>query len=413
MDRNVRWMGVGGAVRATGMSLIAPFFVLYLRNILGLGYAEVGLLAVLTGVVPLAVVPIAGLVTDRLGRRRLFLAALVLEASAMFACAYAMHQRLLVPLLIGVATVQTVGTIAGPALSAYVADFAVGSDRTLGYTWLRVGWNVGFSVGVFTGGALIGWVGFVDVGLLAGTFLFAATLVLAAVLEPSPYDRRLAEGRRASAGPGTAPVASFRQSFGVLGRDRPFLALCAATAIGMLAVGQWSVTFPIYVNTVLRIPYSILGIGLAMNGVLVVVGQPPTTRAALGHRHTSVLILGLLLYGVGFLLLGLAGFFPTAVVGLFFVVVFVLTMGENVVSVPTTTLPSNLAPPTEIGAYNGGFFAALGVGQVLAPAFGGLVLALGWDPLATWAILVAPALPAAYLIGHYVTPRLSATANRA
>jgi MFS family permease len=406
-------MGVGGAVRATGMSLIAPFFILYLRNILDLGYPEIGLLALLTGVVPLAIVPIAGLVTDRLGRRRLFLAALAGEAASMLGCAAAMQGHDLLALVVGVAVLQTVGTIGGPAISAYVADFVHGSERTLGFTWLRVGWNVGFTIGVFSGGALIGAVGFVEVGLLAGLCLASATAVLALMLDPSPYDRALAAPGPGAAGSARSPAVPFRQSLGVLGRDRPFLALCAATALGALAAGQWGSTFPIFVNTILKVPYLILGLGLALNGLLVVFAQTATTRAAIGHRHTSVLVVGILLYVAGFLLLGAVSLLVFAIVPMFFVVVFVLTMGENVMSVPTTTLPSNLAPPSEIGSYNGGFFALYGVGQILAPAIGGFVLSLGWDPLLTWAVLMVPALPATLLILRFVAPRLDAHANRA
>lgn len=413
MNRNVRWLGFGGAVRATGMSLIAPYFVLYLRNVLGVGYAEIGLLALLTGVVPLAIVPVAGLVTDRLGRRRLFLGALVAEATFILLTALAMHERSLVLLITAVAVVQTVGTIGGPALSAYVADFAAGSERTRGFTWLRVGWNFGFTAGVFSGGVLIGTLGFVDVGLLGGAFLFVGTGALAVMLEPSPYDLALSGRRSAGSAAGPPAPTSFRESLAVLGRDRPFLALCAATAIAMVAAGQWAVTFPVYVNTVLHIPYGLLGLGLALNGVLVVVGQPPTTRLAIGRRHTSVLVLGVLLYAAGFLLLGLSGSTSIDVTWAFFGVVVVLTMGENVLSIPTTTLPSNLAPPAEIGAYNGAFNAVAGVGQLLAPGVGGLALALGWSPITTWGLLVLPAFPAALLVVRFVAPRLPDAANRA
>ena len=79
--------------------------------------------------------------------------------------------------------------------------------------------------------------------------------------------------------------------------------------------------------------------------------------------------------------------------------------------VPFTTLPSNLAPPMEIGAYNGVFIAFAGLGGLLAPGLGGAVLATGASPLAVWSILVAPVLPAALILRSYVTPRLRAEAN--
>lgn len=414
MDQNVRWLGFGAVVRATGVSLVLPFLVLYLRNVLDIGYVEIGVLVALTGVVPLLLVPFAGLLTDRVGRRRVFLSALVAEAGSILALAGVMQSRSLLGVLGFATAVQVVGTVAGPAISAYVADYAEGSERTLGYTWVRIGWNVGFTLGVFAGGALIGLVGFVEVALLAGGVLLGSTGFLAVFLDASPYD--LARARRPFRGAvASDPVRSrsIRESLSILSRDRPFLGLCAAVAVAQLTVGQWGTIFPLYVNTVLGIPYAILGAGLALNGLVVVFGQAPMTRASLGHRHSSLLLLSLVTYSAGFLLLGVVGQFSLLVVPSFFLVVFVLTVGENLGAIPATTLPSNLAPATEVGAYNGVFFAIVGLGQVLAPALGGAVLALSASPLVVWAFLVAPAVPAGAMLALYVAPRLPAKPNRA
>ncbi len=414
MNRNVRWLGFGGVVRATGVSLVLPFLVLYLRNILHIGYAEIGLLVALTGVLPLLLVPFAGFLTDRMGRRRVFLVALGAEAASYLGLADALQARSLIGVLALVTTIQVVGTLAGPAISAYIADFAEGSDRTMGFTWVRIGWNVGFTLGVFSGGVLIGFVGFVEVALLAGIVLLASTTLLALVLDPSPYDLARASGR---AVPVPAEVVrrpgSVRQSLRILARDRPFLAMCGAISLAMLTIGQWATIFPLYVNTVLGIPYAILGAGLALNGLVVVFGQAPMTQASLGHRHTSLFLLGLSGYAAGFLLFGLVGQYSFFLVPSFFGVVLILTIGENLSSIPATTLPSNLAPPTEIGSYNGAFFALSGLGSLLAPVLGGVVIAATASPLAVWGLLVAPSVPAGVILALYVTPRLRAEANRA
>ncbi len=410
MDRNVRWLGFGGVLRATGLSLILPYFALYLRNVLGLGFAEIGVLIALSGALPLVVVPFAGLLTDRVGRRRVFLLSLAAEGSAVLLAAYAMELRSLVPLIVAVSGVSLMGTIAQPAISAYVADFVRGSDRTLGFTWLRVGWNVGFTAGVLAGGSLIGLFGFVRVGVAAGVFLLAGTALVTLELDPSPYDlaRRSAPG---PAAPSTRPP-TLAASFRIIGRDRPFLAVCAAVAVAELTIGQWGVTFPVFVNSVLHVPYALLGAGLALNGVLVVLFQPPTTRAALGHRHTSLFALGAGLYVAGFLLLAAFATVGVAVLVAFFAAVLVLTMGENVASIPTTTLPSNLAPASEVGAYNGAFATFVGIGQLLAPTLGGVVLAAAGSPFVAWVVLSLPVLPAVAVIAR-VGGRLPTPANRA
>ncbi len=412
MDRNLRWLALGGVVRASGLSLILPFVALYLRNDQHLGYAEIGVLVALIGIVPLAVYPFGGAIADRLGRRRLLLEALALEAVSILATGLAMREHLLVGVLAGGGSVSLAGALGGPAISAYVADLAAGSARTEGFTWTRIGWNVGFTFGVLSGGVLIGALGFSDVGLLAGTILIGSTSLLAVVLRPSPYDLDRARGvprpARASStgGSGGSPWRS------LLG-DRLFLGFCAVYAVAQLSVNQWSTTFPLYANTVLKLPYADVGLGLALNGVLVVVAQAPTTRAARGHRHTTLVHLGVVLYVVGFLVFGVVALFPALLLAGFLGVVVIVTMGENVLSIPWSTLPSNLAPPGDIGAYNGAFFAITGVGGTLATTLGGLVLVLGASPPVTWTILMLPALPALIVSALWIAPRIPATPNRA
>ena len=414
MNRNVRWLTISGGIRATGLSLALPFLILYLRNVLGISYVEVGILVAITGIVPLLIGPFAGLLTDRVGRRRVFFLALGLEAASFFGLAESMQMRSLVIVLGLWSAVQVVGNIGGPAISAYIADFAHGSERTMGYTWVRIGWNVGFTFGVLFGGVLIGLTGFVSVAVIAGGILLVGLAVGIASLDPSPYDL---DRRRAAADPpggvDRPRAATTLRSFRILARDRPFLGLCFAVAIAELTIGQWSTTFPLYVNSVLGIPYAILGAGFALNGLVVVFGQAPMTRAALGRRHTSVLVLGIAAYAIGFLLFGIDGQYALALVPMLFAVVFVLTLGENLTSIPMTTLPSNLAPPSEIGAYNGVFSAIIGVGYLLAPVMGGAAIAASPNPIVVWSLLVAPAIPACALLFLYVVPRLGREANTA
>ncbi|HTT72814.1 MAG TPA: MFS transporter [Thermoplasmata archaeon] len=412
MDPNVRWLGVGAAVRATGISLILPFLALYLRNILGLGYVEIGVLVALLGILPIAIYPFGGAIADRLGRRWLFLGSLMLEAGSVIGTGAAMRAGLLAGVLGFALLVSLAGALGGPALSAYVADLTVGSDRTRGFTWLRIGWNLGFTVGAFSGGALIGFLGFSMVGFLAGAVLVGSTALLVGRLQASPYDRDRAAGRpRPSAS--TDPAVPTRATWRTIAHDRVFLVVSLTFAVAYLSVNQWSTTFPLYANTVLGLPYAVVGIGLALNGVLVVVAQAPTTRAAIGHRHTTLLLVGALLYVGGFLLFGTAALVPGLVLVGFLAAVVVLTMGENVMSIPYSTLPSNLAPSGEIGAYNGAFFAISGIGLTLATTFGGLVLSLGLSPPVTWGILMLPALPALAIGYPWIARRVPAVPNRA
>ena len=415
MDRNLRLLGVGAAIRTFGASLYAPFLALFLVNQLGLSYLALGLIFGLVGGIQLPFAILGGLITDRFPRHRLIVISLLGEAVATGALAYAFSLRSLEGAIAAALVGGIVTTAAGPAFAAYVADFAQGSERTRGFTWYRIGFNAGFSAGVTLGGLLIGPIGFALAVATGAVIIGGGAAFVAFFLAPSPRDRaRAAPGMTGPpADPvGPTPPRGMVESLRILSRDRVALELLVAVALTALVVGQWGVTFPLYVRNVLGVPYSLLGIGLALNGLIVVFGQSATTQSVLGRRHTTIAILAIGLYGVGFLGLGIAGVLAFAPVVAFFAAVAVLTIGENLVTIPQNTLPSNLAPAEEIGSYNGAFSMVAGLGGILSVVVGGAVLESTSNPLLIWVLLLIPAVPAILLFRHAAT-RLSPVVDRA
>ena len=413
MNRNIRLLGFGAGVRLFGAAMIYPYISLFLKNVLNIGYAEIGVLLLLISIAPLLVSPFGGLIADRAGRRRVFLSSLGGEAGAVLLVGLSMHAGLLSGVLLGGILAGLAGSVAGPAVSAYVADFAVGSDRSKAFMWLRIGFNAGFTVGVALGGVLIGFLGFAGTGMASGAILVVSTMLLFLLLDPSPYDLARASKRLA---PEQAELqqqgpSSIRDSIRILAGDKYFLVFCLASLLSGLAYGQWGTTFPLFVNTILNIPYWILGIALALNGAIVIFGQTITTNWMTGRRHTTAAIAGTALFGVSFICLGTLSLFGTGVLIAVFTFVVILTIGENLGAIPSMTLPSNLAPKSELGSYNGVFNTLGGVGGSLAPTLGGLVLATTVNPLLVWAILAVPCLPAIALY-RWLGGRISPEANR-
>jgi MFS family permease len=408
---NLRRITVGAGLRAFGLSLIGPFLALYLHYVLAIGYLEIGVIVAAIGIPPLFIGGVGGLLADRIGRRRLFLLAFVVEGSAIVLAGFAMAARSFPLVLVAFATAGIAGNIGGPAIAAYVSDFTEGSMRTRAFTWQRVGWNVGFAAGVSVGGVLLVVLGFAPVAWGAGVATLIGTAYLAATLEASPYDIGLAAPSQGASGPSTRP-GSVRDSLRILRRDSPFLVFCVAFALADVTISQWGLTFSLFVAGPLGFPYSVLGLGFALNGLVVVFGQVPTTELAIGRKHTTLAAVGVVAYSIAFLALGAAALLPTGALAIFFGAVVLLTVGENLTSIPFTTLPSNAAPRSEIGAYNGVFYTIGGLGSLAGLALGGLALAVIPNPVALWAILCAPGVPAIALF-LYASRRLTRQANRA
>ncbi len=446
MDRSLRFLGIGAGVRTLGMALFGPFLALFLHYDLSIGYVEIGVILVTLGALPIPAAFVGGLLTDRWGRRRLFLASLAIEAGLVGLLGLFMMERSLAGVL-GVGFTSSINAaMGGPALSAYVADLAAGSERTKGFTWFRVGSNAGFAAGSATGGFLIPLLGFGETTLVSSAILFAGVSFLVVTLAASPYDLDFASSstpdRPTTATPGSTtggPIShpgagphrgpeprpastppppsaprrpSVVSSLRTVGRDRGFLLFCVAAALAQITIGQWSNTLQLFVIGPMHLTYTVLGLGLSLNGLIVVLGQTVTTHRVLGRRLSSIFAAGLALYVVAFLALGLSTLLQFLPVVVFFAAVAVLTVGENLTAITLSTLPSNLAPRQEIGSYNGGFNAIVTFGGLLGTFVGTFALASLPDPLLLWVVLVTPSLPAALLLRH-AAHRISKTADRA
>jgi MFS family permease len=416
MNRNIRLLAFGVGVRMLGNALYGPFIALYLHNVLAIGYVELGLIIVFIGAIQIPFGIVGGLISDRMARKTLMVIGLASEAGLTGLLAYAFSIESL-PLALGAAAVGgSISSMAGPSFSAYIADFAEGSDRTRGFTMYRIGFNAGYAAGVALGGLFITIIGFAGGVAIAAVIIAGATGILYALLEPSVRDRVETSKNNhpplAETTPTGAPRRTLAESMRILVRDRIALEVALAFTLASFVAAQWAIIYPLYVHNILGISYSLLGVGLALNGLVVVFGQSATTESVIGWRHTTIGLLGLVLYGIAFLGLGAAGLWNTLPVVVFFASVVVLTLGENLVAIPSSTLPSNLAPKDEVGSYNGAFNAFGAIGFLAATLAGGVVLAFVTNPLLIWIILLVPAVPAILLLRH-AGRRIPAEMNRA
>ncbi|MGI0071902.1 MAG: MFS transporter [Thermoplasmata archaeon] len=416
MERNLQLLTVGVAIRSVGAALYNPFLALFLYSVLHVGYLEIGLIFVGVGGIQIPFGIVGGFWTDRVGRRRLIGLGLATETVLTAALAYAFEVRSLELAVAAAAVGGALLAATGSAYSAYAADWATGPDRTRAFTWYRIGYNAGFSTGVALGGVLVASVGFTSAVAIAAVLIAGATVFVFAFIGPSPFDLALRDrpsiASAPPAGTDVKPRSTLRASFSKLLQDRVALLVAAGFALVYVTSGQWNVTFSLFVHNKLGISYTLLGIGLALNGLIVVFGQSITTESVIGRRHTSLAIVGSLLYAVAFLLLGVSALWLLLPGAIFLAAVLVLTLGENLLAIPTSTLPSNLAPGGEIGAYNGAFNASLSAAALAATFFGGAVLSAVANPVWEWVLLALPTIPGIILL-RYAAGRIPGRADRA
>jgi MFS family permease len=170
------------AAGGRGLDIVAPFMVLYLAGPLGFDEATVGLLYALLLVGAVVGPILAGLLSDRFGRRRTLVAYYALSAVGIVAfMAAGANLLVLVPLLLPFGTAVFSES---PVLQAYLADRAAGPIRDMAFA---VYFTFAFGIGAFWA-FVIGQVA-ANIGFPAAFAVMAASYVAAALLLVAIRDR--------------------------------------------------------------------------------------------------------------------------------------------------------------------------------------------------------------------------------
>jgi MFS family permease len=360
---------LGNLVNRAG-TFIEPFFVLYLTGPRHVSAQTAGVVLTVWGVGALLSQPIGGFLTDRFGRRSTLAASLTVTAGTLFVLSFARSLWLIGALVL---LLGTVADMYRPASSAAIADLVAEPDRTRAYALQFWAINLGFSVASVSAGVLL-HLGF---GLLfvldALTTLAFGLLALRFVPETRPHtDERPARL--------LDPVRLFRT-------DRLLLAATLLVLIYAVLYLQVSIAVPLAVRHA-GLAASVYGYVVAINGVLIVIGQPLTLRLLDRLPRRRTLPAGLATVGIGLAATGLCSR-PWQ----FAVTVVIWTVGEIATAGAFQALIASLAPPHMRGRYAGALGLAWGASGLLAPLLGAGGFAA--SPAALWFGCLAVGLLAA------------------
>jgi len=156
-------------------------------------------------------------------------------------------------------------------------------------------------------------------------------------------------------------------------------------------MGQMMSTFSVYTVEWAGRSKVELGAIYALNGIMVVLLQFPSVRLLGAMRMTTALIVGSLLYSIGYGMMGWGTSFALLVVGM-----AVATLGEIVSMPPAMNLVSNFSPEDSRGRYMGVFGIFNSFGWSVGPLVGGVLLDLAagrpkllWGAIAMLTVLAA------------------------
>ncbi len=366
--RTFRVLVASALIENIAFGLIIPYLTLYM--ILDLGISEI-----LTGVVLMTytisgmpAMIIGGMLADKFGRRPVLLASLGLMAVTILMYFFAYDFTTLVIL----AFVDSfVGSMYMPAANAMIADLIPSSERPRAFSTMRIAWNSGIVIGPVLGGIIVA-AAEIKILFVFGSAILASAFVLNFILirETKPTDAKSED-------------MTFRKVLSV-GKDRPFLLLCALTGILWFCFSQWMSVLPVYATNELGLEAYEYGLMFAVSSGLVVMTQLSITRIMVKYRRSTVLLAGHLMVAIGFTLIYLAFDFWTLLE-----CVIVITFGEILYMSILSTVIADMAPASQRGSYMGfsGFVQTLGSG--LGFLLGMTLLALMPDAPLIWLVFGA------------------------
>jgi MFS family permease len=351
---------LGSFIDRLGGALLFPFFTLYITRKFGVGMTTVG---VIFGVFALSSVVgsmLGGALTDRLGRKGVFLFGLVSSALSSLVMGSVNQVQLF---MLVVVFVGLLADSAGPARQAMVADLLPDEQRAQGFAILRVVINLSVTIGPMIGGLLAARSYMLLFVCDAVTSLVAAGVVYVAIQETRP----------ASAADASGQEESMAQTFGgylLALRDTAFGWFLIGSLLMTLVYMQMNTTLAVYLRDSHGISEQGFGYILSLNAAMVVLFQFPITRWITPYRPLLMMAAGMVLYAAGFAMYGFVSAYA-----LFLGAMAIITVGEMVTAPVGQAIVSRLAPEDMRGRY----MAVYGFSWVLPSAVGPLLAGLVMD----------------------------------
>ena len=354
-----------------GFAASLPFIAIYFRSEFGMSMTEIGVFFGVLAVVRSVFQAVGGEAADRVERKWLLIYAQYFRAACFVMMGLSVHFGWgLWPTALSLLVNSIFGALFQPAANAMVADLLPEERRLDGYAITRSAGNLGWAAGPALGG-FIAMSSFSALFFLSAIITFCSGLVFHLFLKP-PSISKIKDRFH------FADLISVRH-------DRTMAIHVFLIFILYLVVAQLMVPFSVYAVDWLQMTKTNLGYLYSLNGLLVVALQLPMTRLLAKKSLTAQLSLGALLYFIGY---GLIGWYSGY--GFLMMAFTIVTIGEVMMSPPSLTLSSRLAPKGRMGRYMGihGFFVASG--WSLGPLYGGIILdQFGSHPEIAWLMIAS------------------------
>lgn len=365
-------------------AIVYPFIPIYLCNIRGFDYSYVSIIFPLLGFASVVAPVPCGWITDRLGYRFMMLFGLAARGGIFFVLSFLVYIN--APFFIFVMALMfntAIGSAFQVGSDTYLFSITNFEERPVYYSKIRIGYNIGWTIGPMLGAFFAKtpfWLFFLMTGILS----MIGTLYTEFCCFSINRNVSAAEKEKVI----RAEKRSVRRD--IFGNPRLLMLFCGILFLMFLASQLYS-TLSIFSTQKVGISSKELGFIYSLNGFMVLALQIPIVALMKKIKVPVVgqLLIGTLLYSIGYFHLGFAGGAWAIALA-----VVVVTLGEIAIQPALYTAVSAHTVKENAGMIFSVNSLMRGIGYAVGPWIGGQLFGI-CGPIGLWGILSLFAIIAA------------------
>ena len=317
-----------------GYSLSIPFLTIYLTTQKQVAPSIIGLMLAAAMFTTAAASAISGEISDNFGRKKVMVVSLFLRSLSMLAIAGAIFfdAHYLITMAFHFAG-SFLGAFFRPASNAWIADNTTNAERVKAFGYMRIGVNLGWTIGPAMGGFLA------NVSYSLGFLLTSITFFMSMLYIRAYIEEGLKKTLRRK--------SNFFKMFVEL-KHKNLSRLCFYNFLISIVSAQLVTGLSLHAVTYLGLSENNVGMLFSFQGLSVVLFQYHASKFAAKIRLTAALGIGCFLYAIGYGSVGFALGFYTLIIGM-----VLAALGEMLVMPAGQSLASNIAPANKRGRFLG------------------------------------------------------------
>lgn len=372
LPREIYILFVARIINCLG-NFVYPLLALILTQKIGITPSNAGIIVTLMAVSQVPSLMIGGKVADSIGRKKVIIIFQTFGAISYLICSF-MKPSIFIIIIIVIAA--NCYSMAAPAYDAMIADITTPKNRKSSYSLLYMGINIGVSIGPIMGGVLFkNHLSVLFIGDAITSFL-SIIIMYIFIKETTKSKTVVIDKERESEKYEQGSVIS------VLLKRPMILYFSLIMLLYSFSYSQWSFTLPLQMAYLFKENGAkFYGFVASINGFVVIIFTPIITTLLHRVKALKVIAIGGIFYAVSFGMFGFISKLP-----MFFISIFIMTIGEILISTNQGTFIANNTPSSHRGRINAILPIITGAGYAFGPAvMGNVSNAFGYT--VTWTII--------------------------